>query len=137
MSFDFSKVFGNTEDVKEEVVEEQQVEEVVENEEIEESVENEEIKEETTTKKTTKKEKKETKKDKKETSKFKVTRDRPVMAYGELVYVEKDTTKTLDDIKKTLIDKYGFSEFDDKSCELEYNLSTGEVVPKITFQRKG
>ena len=70
-------------------------------------------------------------------SEFKVSRDRPVIAYGELVYVEKDKDKSLDDIRKTLVDTYGFSEFSDNSCEMEYNLSTGEVVPKIKFQRKG
>ena len=145
MSFDFSKLNFDEVSFNEgsnlvENTENNTNKEVSVTKEVDNTNETKEVsKEKETKKKSTKSSKSNNKNNKSDDSKseFKVSRDRPVIAYGELVYVEKDKDKSLDDIRKTLVDTYGFSEFSDNSCEMEYNLSTGEVVPKIKFQRKG
>lgn len=66
------------------------------------------------------------------------SRPRNVIAYGELVYTEEDVNASLDDIRNTLVEQYGYSEFKDKDkCEMRFDAKTGEVYPHIQFNKKG
>lgn len=81
-------------------------------------------------------EKKETVKKKEEPIVY--SRPRKVIAYGELVYTEENIAATLDDIRNTLVDVYGYSEFRNKDkCEMRFDARTGEVYPYIQFNKKG
>lgn len=66
------------------------------------------------------------------------SRPRNVIAYGELVYTEENVNATLDDIRDTLVEQYGYSEFKDRDkCEMRFDAKTGEVYPHIQFNKKG
>lgn len=66
------------------------------------------------------------------------SRPRRVVAYGEDVYVETNQTATLEDIRETLANRFGYSEFRDPNrCEMRFDAKTGEVYPHIIFNKKG
>lgn len=66
------------------------------------------------------------------------SRDRRVIAYGEEVYVEEDTTASLDAIRGKLVAEYGYSEFKDANrCKMVFDAKTGDVYPEIIFNKKG
>lgn len=66
------------------------------------------------------------------------SRDRRVVAYGEEIYIEEDTTASLDDIREKLVADYGYSEFKDANrCKMVFDAKTGDVYPEIVFNKKG
>lgn len=66
------------------------------------------------------------------------SRPRRVCAYGEEVYVEQNTSATLEDIRKVLVDTYGYSEFREPDrCTMIFDAKTGMVYPHIEFKKKG
>lgn len=140
---------------KEEEEEEQQI--IITDGEVEEEVgdieypeeDEEEVKEvEETTKENKKEDKKDTKKDTKKGTKKDTKKDnkplksvvgpRPVIIYGKEIYIEEDTTLSLEQIRAKLVDEYKFNEFADKTkVVMEYDDKTGEVRPMIELKKKG
>ena len=96
-----------------------------------------EKKEESKSKKETKKASKPKKEEKKEEPVV-YSRPRKVVAYGDEVYVEQDANASLEDIRNTLVTRFGYSEFKDSNrCQMRFDARTGEVYPEIIFNKKG
>lgn len=75
---------------------------------------------------------------KKEETPIVFSRPRRVCAYGEEVYIEQNINATLEDIRKVLVDTYGYSEFREPDrCTMIFDAKTGMVYPHIEFKKKG
>lgn len=63
---------------------------------------------------------------------------RAVIVYGQELFIEEDPTVSLEDIRKRLVEEYGFTEFKDKSkCQIHFDAKTGEVFPILELKKKG
>ena len=75
---------------------------------------------------------------KKEETPIVFSRPRRVCAYGEEVYIEQNTNATLEDIRRVLVETYGYSEFREPDrCTMIFDAKTGMVYPHIEFKKKG
>lgn len=62
---------------------------------------------------------------------------RHVKVYGNLLFTEEDPKVKMEDIRKRIVEEYGFEEFSASRTKMSLDESTGIVVPEISFQKKG
>lgn len=62
---------------------------------------------------------------------------RHVKVYGDLLFTEEDPKVSLEDIRKRIVEQYGFEEFSASRTKMSLDEETGIVIPDISFQKKG
>jgi hypothetical protein len=62
---------------------------------------------------------------------------RPVVVYGQELWIENDPKITLEQIREKIVNDYQFPEFSKDRTSMTFDKDTGIVVPAIRFEKKG
>ena len=65
------------------------------------------------------------------------TGPRPVLVYGQEMFVELDPKVTLEAIRARIVNEFKFPEFSADRTNMSFDKTTGIIVPCIEFKKKG
>lgn len=62
---------------------------------------------------------------------------RPVIVYGQELFIEEDPSVTLETIRARIVNEFKFPEFSKERTFMSFDKNTGIIVPAIEFKKKG
>lgn len=65
------------------------------------------------------------------------TGPRPVIVYGQELFVIEDSKMTLDEIREKIVTEFKYPEFSKERTSMSFDKITGIIVPVIEFKKKG
>ena len=65
------------------------------------------------------------------------TGPRPVIVYGQELFIEEDPKVTLETIRARIVNEFKFPEFSKERTHMSFDKTTGIIVPVIEFKKKG